>query len=466
MDLFLIIIVVLALYWRTMDYYYLIDDIVRRWGFLLEIPEHSPPPEFFSVKPPKAKHLFLTLTHCVIVSTIYFLWGWKAALLFAVNPICVACTAWITGGYYQVTTFLTLVTYFFLVTFPGIYGALLGALFFTAALGSTINCLAIPFIFLIVPPATGLILFWPLGFYLFGRRFRIGFNKRNIGKADNPTVKKLVLVPKVLAYYIKNVIYPKNLAFFREYGFEYGKDPKVKIELETINREFFESLIIIAAFCTAGFLLSPLGLLIFLAGIMPFTQWKVLGQFVAERYLYLPMTGYSLILANFFSLHPLLLVPFAFVIGFYIWRTSNYIPAFKNIESLYQNGIEQFPDCLSNYVNLAERKLHIGRLYDAYKLLKQGLEKDPKSFLCHANMAAYWLSINKPQMGEYHTKMAMKFSDNRGMAYNIFRHQLTRILSGMNQVKAFEAEVAKILDQVRKEEESKTIETKETVDVI
>lgn len=450
MGLFLIISLIFVLYWRTMDYYYLIDDIVRRWGYLLEIPETSPPPSFFKVKPPKAKHLFLTFTHAVISSLIYFMWGWKAALLFAVNPLAVSCTAWITGGYYQITTLFMLTSYFFLVTFPGILGALIGSIFFTAALGSTINCIAFPFIFLFLPPINGLALFWPLAFYLKGKRFSIGFNKRNVGKSDKITKQKLILVPKVLAYYIKHVIWPTRLAFFHPYGFEYGKNPEVKKDLETVNKEFYQSLAIILAFCTLGFMFSPLGLFIFMAGILPFTQWKVLGQFVAERYLYLPLTGYCLILANVLSSQYMLPV-FLFVVGYYIYRSNKYIPAFKNIETLYENGIDQFPDCISNYVNLAEQKLHVGESYQAYKLLRTGLDLDPKSFLCHANMAAYWLSIRQPERGKHHTSLAIKYSDSQGMAYNIFKKQIQHIEYGMNMEKAAKAEMAKMLEEIREE---------------
>ncbi len=462
MELLLIIIVVIALYWRTMDYYCLIDDIVRRWGFLLEIPENSPPPDFYTKKPHKMRHFFLTLTHCVNTSIIYFLWGWPAALLFAVSPICTACTAWITGGYYQITTLFTLTAYYFLVTYSGLTGALLGALFFTAALGSTINCLAIPFIFLVIPPTTGLILFWPLAFYLKGRRFSIGFRKRDIGKGDPITIRKAVVVPKVLAYYIKNVVFPLKLAFFREYGFEYGKDPKVKENLEAINKEFYESIAIVLVFCVVGYALSPIGFFIFMAGLLPFTQWKVLGQFVAERYLYLPMVGWSVMLGSLFQ-HPYSW-PLLFVLaGLYAYRAHKYIPAFRNIETLYENGMDNFPKCISNMVNLAEQKLHKGKLWDAYKLLKQGLELDPKSFLCHANMAAYWLAINQPERGIYHTRMAVKYSDNRGMAYNIFRHQIMNITQGINNMAIGKAEAEKYLAEFRAEESKKIIEESKEV---
>jgi hypothetical protein len=455
MDLLLIIILVVALYWRTMDYYYLIDDIVRRWGYLLEIPETSPPPEFYSKKPQKTRHLFLTLTHAVIVSIIYFLWGWKPAILFAVNPLSVSCTAWITGGYYQITTFFTLVSYFFLVTIPGVWGAFIAAIFFTSALGSTVNCIAIPFIFLVHPPLTGLALFWPLGFFLFGRRFRIGFRKRNIGKSDAITWKKAIVVPKVLAYYIKATVFPRRLAFFQEFGFEYGHNPKVKQDLESVNKHFVESIIICAMFIVAGLFLSPFGTLFYLAGILPFTQWKVLGQFVAERYLYLPLVGWSLILTGVFD-HPFMMPLFWVVVGLYTYRAHRYIPAFKNIETLYENGIKNFPNCISNYVNLAERKLHTGKLYDAYHLLNKGLSLDKNSFLCHGNMAAYWLAINQPERGAHHTRMAMKNAELRGMAYNVFNDQLKRITMGIQMNHQARLEMDKIIAEVRRELKEET----------
>lgn len=451
MELLLIITVVIALYWRTNNYLFLIDDPVRRWGYLLEIPETSPNQEFYASKPSKFRHLFLTLTHAVIVSIIYFLWGWKAALLFAVNPICVACSAWITGGYYQVTALFTLVAYFFLIKIPTIYGALIAALFFTGALGSTINCIAIPFIFLVHPPLNGLILFWPLIMYLTGRRFNIGFRKRNSGKGDKITWRKVAVVPKVLAYYIKTTIFPKRLAFFQEFGFEYGKNPKVQKDLETFNKHFWKSAAISIAFIGTGFLLSPLGILIYLAGILPFTQWKVLGQFVCERYLYIPMIGWTLMLAGGLA-HPIA-TPLVLIISvLYAYRANKYIPAFKNIENLYQNGIENFPKCISNYVNLAERKLHTGKYYEAYKLLKQGIEIDPNSFLCHANLAAYWLAINRPDKGKYHTEMAMRFSEHRGMAYNIFKQQMNHIGKGLALQKEMEKKTAEFLEEIRAKE--------------
>lgn len=452
MGLLLIIVAIVALYWRTMGYCFLIDDIVRRWGYLYEIPEQSPDPSFFSTKAPPMRHMFLTLTHCLNVSIIYFLWGWKAAVLFAFHPLAVSCTAWITGGYYQVTTLFTLTSLFFLIKFPGILGTLAAALFFTSALGSTITCVGIPFIFLFIQPISGLILFWPLVFYLFGKRFRTGYRKRDIGKGDKLTWRKLFVMSKVLAYYIRHVTLPVRLAFFHPMGFEYGKDPKVKKHLESINSEFWRSFCTILAFVPIAFYLSPMGALIFLFSILPFTQWKVLGQFIAERYIYLPLVGFSLILAQLFTVIPFgswLIWP---LVAWYAYRSHKYIPVFESNETLYLNGMKMFPNGISNYVNYAERRLHLGFLYDCYKELKRVLEIDPCSFLGHANMAAYWLSINQPERGKYHTQMAIKYADKTGMAYACFKEQMKQIMANMRVLEDGKRQAQKILDEFRQEQ--------------
>ena len=87
MALFLIIALVVVLYARTLKYLYVIDDSVKRNGYMYEVPQEGPPPEFWATKPSKFYRLFMIGMHCVNVSVIYLLWGWAPALLFAVHPI-------------------------------------------------------------------------------------------------------------------------------------------------------------------------------------------------------------------------------------------------------------------------------------------------------------------------------------------------------------------------------------------
>ena len=104
MELALILVGVWILYSRTWigenRHSYIIDDNVRRWGYLYEVPMTSPHPSFYSSKPHPWRFFFLILTHSLNVIVIHILFGWQVAALFALSPISVNGTAWITGGYY------------------------------------------------------------------------------------------------------------------------------------------------------------------------------------------------------------------------------------------------------------------------------------------------------------------------------------------------------------------------------
>lgn len=392
------------MYWRTQNYYYLIDDIVRRWGYLYCVPEESPHPSFYSTRPHPWRHLFLIITHALNVWIVYLLWGWVPAALFAFSPLSVPMAAWVTGGYYAVTTFFVLVSYFFLQHYPNLIGAVLGSTFFTAALGSTITCLGFPFLFLFTKH-WGLTLFFPTFMYLTGRRFRKGYKIRDMGKQDSFSLKKLPVMIKTVAYYIHNTVFPLRLSFFRRFGEDYIKDPVIRRELEAVDGWFWLSVAGIAVFALIGWQFSPIGVLWFLVTIAPFSQFKVLGQFVAERYLYLPSIGWYIILGSALAPHPILL---SVVLILYALRTHFYIPAYKSMEDLYEDGIRNFPNCLANYANLGERYIHTGRLIEGYEVLRRGLEIDPQNFLCYTNTAAFWIQVKDITKGLYYTEKAVE----------------------------------------------------------
>lgn len=451
MELFYIIIGVWLLYSRTWlgknRHYHIIDDNVRRWGYLYDIPQTSPPPSFYSSKPHPWRHFFLILTHCLNIWVIDLLWGWQVAALFAFSPISVNGTAWITGGYYAVTMFLTLTAWYFVTQFTGLFGLITGSMFFAAALGSTITCIGIPLLFIFAGPLNGLILFWPLGMYIFGKRFRTGLTIRNTGNKDKITFRKLAVMTKVMAYYLRINLYPNKLAFFREYGRKYNKNPAVTKDLESFGLKFWLAVLVIASFAFVGWQFSPLGVLWFLVTLAPFTQFKILGQFVAERYLYLPQLGIYLILGSMLSPHPVLL---AIVLTLYAYRSHLYIPAFRKIESLYKNGIANYPDCVSNFANLGERYLHVGQTHRSRRLLEEGLKLSPTSFLCHTNLAAYWISVRHWKKALYHTNIAVHDPGNP-IARRVLGKQFEELTNCIEKGKKKELE--KNVEPVHKREE-------------
>lgn len=426
MIIFLIILSIWILYWRTFNFYWLIDDIVPRQGYLYCVPETSPPPSFYSTKRRWIDGALAIFIHSINVFIVYLIWGWLPAILFAFSPLSVPCVAWATGNYYAVTTLFTLTSYYFLVTYPNFIGAFISSIFFTAALGSTITCLGFPFIFLLFNH-WGLMLFWPMIMYLKGKRFTTGFRIRDMGKQDSFNLKKIPLMVKATAYYIHMVVFPYRLGFFRRYGEDYVRDEECKERMSRIDGWFWLSVFSILAFIVIGWQFSPVGVVWFLCLIGPFSQFKVLGQFVAERYIYLPSIGWYLILANALAPYPILLWT---VVALYLLRSHFYIPAYEKMENLYEDGIRNFPDCLANYANLGERYIHTGRLKEGYEVLKKGLDLDPGNFLCYTNIAAYWIQIRDIDKGLYYTQKSIEVGKKKSSWYIVhaMREQWRNVL--------------------------------------
>lgn len=428
MEIFLTVLLIFVLYIRTLNYHFMIDDNVRRWEYLYIVPQISPPASFYDSKPSKWRHLWLIITHVLNVLFINMLWGWKAALIFAVHPLSVPCTAWITGGYYSVTTLLTLVAYYFIHTYH-LIGAIIGSVFFTAALGSTITCIGFPFIFLMAEHH-GLILLWPLLTYLFGKRFLAGFEIRNSGRKDKITFRKLAVMPKVIAYYALLALVPNQLSFFRQFGFEYSKNSKMKTYVDSFNFEFYLSVIFLVVFCYTGWLISPFGIAWFILTIAPFSQFKMLGQFIAERYSYLPNVGIAILLATALDKYPYL---FTVLITLYLYRSHMYIPAYRHMRDLYIDGMRNYPENVTNYANIAENYIQTGQSLKCYQALEEGFKLDQNCFLLHCNMAAYWIQVNNLDRGLLHSKRAVEVHcDTEDMAATVMRKQcrdLEKILS-------------------------------------
>jgi tetratricopeptide (TPR) repeat protein len=210
---------------------------------------------------------------------------------------------------------------------------------------------------------------------------------------------------KTVAYYIYVTVFPYRLAFFRKFGEEYVKDEVIRKDMESLNKWFWISVAGILAFIGIGWKFSPLGVVWFLCCIAPFSQFKVLGQFVAERYIYLPAIGWYLILGAAITPYPILAIA---ILALYALRTHLYIPTYKCIESLYEEGIKNEPRCLANYANLGERYIHMGRLLEGREVLQKGLDLDPDNFLCYTNTAAYWVQVRDIKKALYYTNKAIE----------------------------------------------------------
>ena len=410
MTLALILALVVALYWRTLDYNYVIDDNVKRDGYMYEVPFEGPPPSLWKSKPPKLYRLFMIGMHCVNVSVIYLLWGWAPALLFAVHPLGVWGTAWVTGNYYATTAYFCLIAYYILHVFPNIYGALAAMALFTAALNSTVCCISFPFLFFFIGTPWGLTLLFPLAMYLRGRRFRTGIATRLSFNKNKPvdakfTWRRLLVMTKVVARYIHVCLMPERLGFFRLFGSELHTNQKRYDWAHKVNTEFWMSLGVCLSLFIGGLYINPVGTLWFFGIMLLHSQWNLTGQFFAERYAYLPLVGLCVVAGTMLQHYP---IAMAAVVTYLVYRTHKFIPAWENQEAVWRNDLESFPENPQVHGNLGQwymnnsdktQELKAYQVNEIAMLLQKAHSMCPTQWEASMNMACFSVMIGRIEEG-------------------------------------------------------------------
>lgn len=437
-ELVLALVLIAVLYFRTINYSNLIDDGVPMKDVLYVVPTSTPPPDFFKKKSPLKNRLWAIGVHMLNTCLIYLLLGGHAALLFAVFPISVNNVAWITGSYYSTATFLTLASYYFLTHTPWFISVPLSMAFFGAALNATLVTIAFPFVFLFANPI-GLCTLVPLAFFLKGKRFTAGvkireqFSKPVCYAPDVFTPRRLVVCIKVVAYYLYLTLVPVKLVFFHSFGNKFLYDEKQRKDLMALNPMFFLSLALIGSLLLIGFLTGKLfWALWFLVMISAFSQFKILGQFFAERYMYPATIGVIAILS---------VLPDAFfwaLCGAYVVRTFMFIPAFQCNGTLYENGTVYEPTEAANFCNLSDWHLLIEpdlSLAGYYAQMTSRI--DPIDFKPHVNMSSLFMCLKNYPFALAEAQIALKKAEGRvsDQFINIICSQIFRIKEMMGETK-------------------------------
>ena len=359
-------------------------------GYLYDVPQTAPAPDFHLQRTPAWHRVLAIGCHLFNTWLVYLLLGGKAALLFAVFPVSVNNVAWITGSYYSCTTMLTLIAFYFVTHVVWWIGLPVAAAVYAVALNTTLATIAFPFVFLFGAPAGFVTVVSTIGF-LLGKRFTTGkkiregnFNYKKVAP-DTFTVGRIAVMIKVIALYLYTAIVPLKLLFFRRFGARYRIDPALKKNMDAFNGLFWASAGLILAFILLGAATGKLfWAMWFLVLIAAFSQYKILGQFFAERYMYPASVG---IVAIFSTL------PTEFywcLVGIYVLRTHMFIPVFENNRELYLNGIRQ-EDEPSNFCNLADWYMMVDRdLTLAGYYIQRNMQLDPTDYKPYMNFAALW----------------------------------------------------------------------------
>ena len=416
-----ITLLIVALYARTWNYRYVVDDFVQRDGYLYDIPMEGPKPEFWNQGPSIWYRIFMVGMHCVNSFVVYLLWGWAPALLFAVHPLSVWTTAWVTGNYYGTTAYFILIAYYITHTFANANIALvvltnaIGLLIYAAALNSTITSIGYAF-FMLTSFPVGIVNFFPLAMFFTGKRFQTGYAIRT-GFNAKPrcsqrfSFSRIALMTKVMSHYLYTIFVPDRLGVFTKYGDSLIDFPDRYAKMHSFNREFWLALAFLISVGTLGVLVNPIATLWFFIFMGVHSQYNVMGQFIAQRYLYLPMIGICVIAGTLLQNHPILLT---IITTMLVFRTHLFIPSFKNQESLLRSDTENFPDFSHTWSNAAQfylvegKKLSPVRLREVSLWLHKAIVLEPESYMVQMNMAAYCAHIRQPMLALHHTEEAIK----------------------------------------------------------
>ena len=387
MDFILIIAIIVALYYKTDQYNYIIDDWVKREGYYTEGIVH-PPAVFFTMKPSRWYRWFMIGMHVVNCWIIYLLWGFYASLIFAVHPMSVWATAWVTGNYYGTATYFTLVSYFILHQFPNVWGALVALPIFNAGINSVVCPMAFPFLAIFEPwlGTLFIMVFW----LTKSERWKTGMKVRQelFVKPFKNDWRRPILMTKVVARYTFEAIIPIKTCMFIKWGEFCREDDKRYEEMHKCDALFWSGLMLITSVFTLGWMVSPFAISWFFVCIGLHSQWNLTGQFYAQRYLYLPLVGMSVFLGLLWLRTGLPeWVGLAYIL-YLVYKTCQFIPAFKDNEAFFRNDLSQNQEYAFSYTNLATHLSRFkGHKEEIKELLLKADEIAPEEWAMPFNLA-------------------------------------------------------------------------------
>ena len=388
---FLYIPIILLLYWRTHKYNYLIDDPIPRDGYMYMIVGTDTDPCTKEEKLSwydRKRSLLCTVTNVgvfmTVCSYIHYLWGWQAALLYAVFPLNVSGVAWgRTGNYYMTTTLLVLSAHMLIA--QGAVGVLLSPFMYAAALNSTLN--GLPYVIL-APLNTplGWVMVAPFILFIFGRRFNKGLIDRHKSNIKVGSLGAgglhLLEVPRTLAYYICLSLWPSRLGFFHDCNhtsFWYSKKMTAL------------SCLCVVMFILWGCMVDNYMTLWWIVMMLLFSQWISLGQYVSERYTFLANVAFCVIMSKFLQFFvPMYtsMVMYTLLCTLWLYRTHLYIPMWKDDLVLFSISSLAFPRAPDNFNNVGSYYLRKGHPEKAVEALEMGFRLARKNtWKNHANLS-------------------------------------------------------------------------------
>jgi len=346
MEYLVIVVVCLAVYFRSLNYQPVVDDVSNR------VKHNQPEAEDqhslivkvrraldgnYPVRSIQLDRAITIVIHIIVCCLMCAAFGTLVpSLLFAVNISNNQVTLWLNGKRYGINTIVCLLAYIS----PWFIPLWFITPYFQASAISFPLLLAFKYNFWLLSAI-------PLGL-LLGRKFLINWGKSRIKSNNFPFFTdwnngKICLIAKTFTFYLIRGLIPFIPSMYINYLRNYGllnedTDRAFKFDLAAA----FGFLLIVTI--PILFVVNPtffLGLMWWLVTIAVFSNYITVTMIFAERYMYLPNVGLMLFLTNLLSLiDPQL---WLLVFGLYVGRLISYMPMYRDLDTFFEHHLYTDP---------------------------------------------------------------------------------------------------------------------------
>ena len=343
-----------------------------------------------------------------------------SALIFASHPIHTERVANITGGFDLLGVFFMLLSFYLYIKFSKNNDKkyfLLSLILFLIAVFSSEEALMMPLLIIVYEfcfdreelskqsiknkivkiygPYFAIALF-----YAAIRFFALGIKGRAEEYLAGSFYLTMLTMLKAYAYYIYLLIFPVNLTVYHEI-----RAAASLLELKVIISALILLAIVFFAVKNYKNKILLFSVFWFFITLLPFSNMLPLQTFVAERYLYVPSTGFSLLVSHFlfqiynFNLKNKKILQYSVIafitvlLGFYAAKTNERNEDWKDDLTLWSKSVKMSPVSSRAHDNLGFTYDRIGRTKEALEEFKLAVKLQPDNFRALANLGTAYAKL-------------------------------------------------------------------------
>ena len=343
----------------------------------------------------KVEHGFTIFLHILICNLIYLSLGHNqvsliAALLYSVNPTNTQTSIWMNGRRYAVNIVLMLLIVLIGPRGLGLYPMTtlfqINAIFTPVLLGS--------WWWLVIPAEVAL-----------NRKRFVSFYNHRMSTIVNDDMRKwhfpgrVIVVIRTAGFYISQMVWPRRNMMIYKFLHDWGMTAKGNSAAYALDRYFWIGTAAIVGSIAASFLFKGQDLYFLAFLVLSLGQWcNVLTatQTAADRYVSLANVFMMYFLAKLITLTPYTLPIAALFFGYYLSQILSHIIMYKDIQTFYDYHNFYEPS------NVTARKFEINwklKARDplaAWDLIRTGLVYNPEDFTL-----LYQAAVCMQALGDY-----------------------------------------------------------------